>query len=106
MKRNGTMIRITKRGIQSALSCLRFNTLKQEEGRQTFKFIDIASKCHIFCLKESFEKKEGDVLDAGAKVRGQYYCVKDVHNAVTVEVSLRIPVWRRRIAEKRVCQDY
>jgi hypothetical protein len=52
MKKKGTTIRINSRGLKSRLSCLRFNTLKQEEGRQTFKFIDIASKRHsyIICL--------------------------------------------------------
>jgi hypothetical protein len=41
MKKTVTMIRISNKGL-SALVFLRFNTLKQEVGGATFKFIDIA----------------------------------------------------------------
>jgi hypothetical protein len=57
IKKKDAMIRITRRGRQSALCCLRFNTLKQEEKGATFKFIDIASKRYIICLGEASEKE-------------------------------------------------
>jgi hypothetical protein len=61
-EKKDAMIRITSRGLQSALRCLRFNTLKQEDKRATFKFIDMASKHYIICLGEASEEGKASRL--------------------------------------------